>query len=356
MVWEKKVNVDQRSPATVMAPREVWRLTRPVVWLVPVAYATADLVVALAARLDNPDRPLLDILLVRGVAEALLVFVGLTLMGLVLVAVGWRRLWIVPVLLFQFGDVVRSLETVLRGAPWSVLGNDLLTVSGPLYRVGWLGGPLLILLVSAPALLLLRRRNFDIRHEPFGSSELAGVGTALLLVGMVTYLAIVLAPSETQLLPLIFTKLGPLVIFGAAVGTTKGWWPWAPVTVGVLMLGVNGWQSSMFLPLVSAPLIASLWCPIAIWFDTATHHSTGTLIALNVLNVADAVFTRLAVTAGVATELNPLVNGAGMTVKVLVVAAASVLIYRTRPRLLLWPTVALAAVTLWHLIGMVVNA
>jgi len=33
-----------------------------------------------------------------------------------------------------------------------------------------------------------------------------------------------------------------------------------------------------------------------------------------------------------------------------------VLIYRVRPKLVIWPTLAFVGVTLWHLIGMVLNA
>lgn len=80
------------------------------------------------------------------------------------------------------------------------------------------------------------------------------------------------------------------------------------------------------------------------------------LILLNVLNAADATLTQIAVGSGVATELNPLVATFGMPVKIVLVAAASVLIYRLRPRALIWPTLALAAVTVWHLFGLIINA
>lgn len=356
-VMEAPAAIDLGARGGVLSPREVWRLTRPVVWLLPLVYALVGLGWSIASRLGDPAQPLVDVWMLRRVVDDVRLVVGLVLMGVVLVAVGWRRLWVVPLLLFQFGDVARSLETVLiGGAPWSMLGDDLLTVSGPLYRLGWLGGPVLLVVVSIPAFVLLRRRRVGIGHEPFGLGEVAGVGVALVLVGMVTYLAITLAPFNTQLLPLVF-KLAPLVVFGAAVGTARGWWPWAHLTVGVLMLHAHVWGPVEFWPVITAALLAGLWPLFARSVDTSMRHPLAMLIGLNVLNLADAVFTRLAVSAGLATELNPLLNGStGLTVKVLVVAAASVLIYRVRPKLVIWPTLAFVGVTLWHLIGMVLNA
>jgi hypothetical protein len=364
MEWKMQVSIDEQ--ASVLTPREVWRLTRPVVWLVPVLYVAATVTERIGFRLGNPDRPLFDFWLALGTAEQFLPFVGLALMGLVMVAVGRRRLWIVPVLVFQLAEAMRDLSAVLvGGAPWRMLLDDLLTVSGPLGRFGRLGGPLLIALVSAPALLLLYRHRTRSRRKLPTPTDIAGMGTTLLLIGIVTYLAGVFAPSDTQIL-LLLVELGPLVIFGLAVGMTKGWWPWAPAAAGLLMLGGFGWLSiesaprlglsAMFWPRLSAALIASLWLVFARWIDTSTRHPAATLVVLNVLNVADALFTRFAVAAGVATELNPLVDGAGMILKVLLVAAAGFVIYRVRPRLLIWPTLALVAVTLWHLVGMVVNA
>jgi hypothetical protein len=241
-------------------------------------------------------------------------------------------------------------------APWSVLGDEFLSVGGPLSPLGWLGGPVFIALASTPAFLLVRRRSLDARHtSSFGPADTAGAAMTLLLVGMVTYLAVALSPFEMPLVILIPT-LGPLVAFGLLVGTAKGWWPWASIAVGILMLHAHSWSPTLFWPRFTAAFLVSLWPVIARWIDMATARPTSTLVALNGLNVVDAVLTQMAVIGGVATELNPLVVGAGMIAKVLVVAAASLLIYRVKPKLLIWPALAFVGVTLWHLIGMVVNA
>jgi hypothetical protein len=60
--------------------------------------------------------------------------------------------------------------------------------------------------------------------------------------------------------------------------------------------------------------------------------------------------------AGQATELNPFVTTFGMPIKLVLVAAASILIYRLRPKALIWPTLALGAVAVWHVIGLIVNS
>lgn len=68
------------------------------------------------------------------------------------------------------------------------------------------------------------------------------------------------------------------------------------------------------------------------------------LAAVNILNVADATLTDLAVRAGSATELNPVASAIGTPGKLALVGVASFLLYRIRPRALLWPTLALALV------------
>ncbi len=53
-----------------------------------------------------------------------------------------------------------------------------------------------------------------------------------------------------------------------------------------------------------------------------------------------------------AAEANPVVvDIIGLPGKVVLVAVASWLLYRLRPRALWWPTTALAVVFVWHLAG-----
>jgi hypothetical protein len=77
---------------------------------------------------------------------------------------------------------------------------------------------------------------------------------------------------------------------------------------------------------------------------TSGRHALFLLAAVNILNLADAILTDLAIRAGLATELNPVASAIGTPGKVAVVGVASFLLYRIRPRALVWPTLALASV------------
>lgn len=77
----------------------------------------------------------------------------------------------------------------------------------------------------------------------------------------------------------------------------------------------------------------------------------GLLVAVNALNVLDAALTVLWIEMGIAVEGNPLVDAIGFPAKVVVVAVGSYVVYRLRPRWLLVPVVALAAVCAYHLVG-----
>ena len=77
---------------------------------------------------------------------------------------------------------------------------------------------------------------------------------------------------------------------------------------------------------------------------TSGRHALFLLAAVNILNLADALLTDLAIRAGLATELNPVASAIGTPGKVALVGVASFLLYRIRPRALAWPTLVLASV------------
>jgi hypothetical protein len=79
------------------------------------------------------------------------------------------------------------------------------------------------------------------------------------------------------------------------------------------------------------------------------------LAAVNVLNVADAVLTDLSIRWGLATELNPVASALGTWGKLALVAVASYLLYRIRPRALIWPALALAAVDVYIGMGLFIS-
>jgi hypothetical protein len=54
--------------------------------------------------------------------------------------------------------------------------------------------------------------------------------------------------------------------------------------------------------------------------------------------VVDVVASDAAIRAGEAVELNPFVGAAGTGVKLVLVLACSLLLYRVRPHALIWPS------------------
>lgn len=75
------------------------------------------------------------------------------------------------------------------------------------------------------------------------------------------------------------------------------------------------------------------------------------LLAMNVLNVLDAVLTYLVTRAGIAIEANPLVEWLTLPGKVVFVAALSLLLWKLRPRALAVPVVVYTAVACYTIGG-----
>ncbi|MDQ3952206.1 MAG: DUF5658 family protein [Actinomycetota bacterium] len=77
----------------------------------------------------------------------------------------------------------------------------------------------------------------------------------------------------------------------------------------------------------------------------------GLLVALNVLNLLDAGLTFLLVRAGIAVEANPLVEWMTLPGKVFFVAALSLLLWKLRPRALVFPLIGYGAVVCYTIAG-----
>lgn len=75
------------------------------------------------------------------------------------------------------------------------------------------------------------------------------------------------------------------------------------------------------------------------------------LVALNALNLLDAVLTYFLVRTGVAAEGNPVVEWMTLPGKVAFVAALSLLLWKLRPRALVIPLVGYAGVVCYTIAG-----
>lgn len=75
------------------------------------------------------------------------------------------------------------------------------------------------------------------------------------------------------------------------------------------------------------------------------------LLALNALNVLDALFTYLFTRAGIAVEANPLVEVMTLPGKIVFVAVLSLVLWRLRPRALVIPVAGYSAVVAYTIAG-----
>ena len=89
--------------------------------------------------------------------------------------------------------------------------------------------------------------------------------------------------------------------------------------------------------------------------EEAKARPLGTLILLNVLNIADAMLSEAAINAGSAHELNPFVLAVGFPAKVTLVAMFSGLLLWRRPQALVWPALVFVVLGAYHLTGLLAN-
>lgn len=75
------------------------------------------------------------------------------------------------------------------------------------------------------------------------------------------------------------------------------------------------------------------------------------LVALNVLNLLDAVLTYLVTSAGIAVEGNPVVGWMTLPGKVVLVSALSLVLWKLRPRALVIPVAGYSAVVAYTIAG-----
>ena len=243
------------------------------------------------------------------------------------------------------------------------------------YAQLWGGSLLDLVLVSLPALPFLRPEgDRRARWRPRGDHviSLLVVGTAVAIVLRTTTVV-----NNSGPLPSV---LGAACAFALLAGTARPWWPWATVLVSFGLVGtlgsllwvviplpggesnpvsVWGQTSGLFLdglPVVGCALIASLWDRLADAMRWTIARPMSLLVTVNVLNLADAVLTRFAVSTGSAVELNPVVRLIGLPAKLILVGVLSWLLYRRRPATLLFPAAVLLVVLAYHLSGLVIDS
>lgn len=219
---------------------------------------------------------------------SILVWLGLAIPGVILVASGRRASSLVPVSLAAAGALVVSVVALPSGSTQPFGIADTFFASSEVGRFWSVHTALAILvdliLVAVPALALAvivrpprRSRPSALpRHAVWASTLTIGAAIAAIRIAWPN-----LPHEEFFSGPLddIGPSMAVMVLFGAMLGTDRRWWPWALVPAAVLLslgpatslmsipsnLTTFIWFADA-LPLAVVGLVASLWRPLTIRF------------------------------------------------------------------------------------------
>jgi len=299
---------------------------------------------------------------VLAVAKGMAEFAVLAAAGVAIATSGERWLFWAPAVTWTLSPAVWGLPQNLGGsrAPFVLSGLPIL------FRQDWLAAPIglmFLLLPGGVAAIVYGRRNRSVA----GDRRWNLIGLASCLLIFVLWLSTrnsITGSTETGWEENLALLL-PLFTFGVALTITRVWW----LLLVVPVLSTIWWVSSVeLLPIQigvvattvpTAVFVAGLgsgWKVIGAWLNQVALHARPSLVLVNALNVADAIMTHFFVHHGQAVESNPIVRVIGLPLKIVVVLAASLLLYRIRPRALVWPVIFLAAVLVWHISGLWLNA
>jgi hypothetical protein len=256
------------------------------------------------------------------------------------------------------------------GTQWQIeCFSNSVTCSGPWFAHPWFGPLLDLGLVLIPGLVVAVRIR---AHRWPGVADAPAIAAVLATVAFVATAAWTIAVIEAWVDVSAVVAVGAL---GIIIGTARPWWPLLHVLFATLVAGsLASLVSSLFFPypgfsllealhyvawaawpIVAIGLLASGWQPLAWVLRRFQERPLRLVIAVNLLNVVDAVMTTLAVRSGGALEANPLIRFGGLPAKVVLVGVLTWLLYRRRPDSLVWPAAALLWVACYHVSGILVN-
>jgi hypothetical protein len=297
-------------------------------------------------------------------------YLGFALVGIVVAGRGHRSLFILPAAGYVLITVaIGSLhQPQALGNQWELqCFTDV--CEGPWFAHPWLGPLVDFVLVLLPGLTVavrVRRRRWPPIADP------PTVAAILATVAVVAMAGWTIAVIENRL-------DGPALVavtaLGIGIGTARPWWPWLHVLfasvvsgalaglVGSILLPTPGYSAldavpyviEIGFPILVVGLLASGWQPLAWLLRRSEEQPLRLLVAVNLLNVVDAVMTAVAVRSGGALEANPVVRFGGLPAKVIFVGVLTWLLYRRRPSALVWPATALLVVACYHVSGILVN-
>jgi hypothetical protein len=285
---------------------------------------------------------------------------------------GHRILFMLPAASFVLVAVIGTgygHQPQAIGTQWQIqcFSND--TCTGPWFAHPWFGPLVDLSLVLVPGWIVAVRARA--RRWP-GMIDPPAIAASLAAVALVAMAGWTIAVIESSVdLPAV-VAVGAM---GIVIGTARPWWPWLHVLFATLVVGSIVSLMGSFLfpypgfsvlealhyeavatwPIVVIGLIASGRQPLAWVLRRWQERPLRLVIAVNLLNVVDAVMTTLAVRSGGAIEANPLVRFGGLPLKIVLVAVLTWLLNRRRPASLVWPAAALLWVACYHVSGILVN-
>jgi uncharacterized protein DUF5658 len=318
--------------------------------------------------LSSLPRRLLVAITVGGISYPLFALVGMAIASR-----GHQLLFMVPAASFVLVAAVGTgygHQPQAIGTQWQIecISNSL-TCSGPWFAHPWFGPLVDLGLVLIPGLVVAVRVR--VRRWP-GLIDPAAMAASLTTVALVATATWTIAVIQNSF---DFPAVAATGALGIVIGMARPWWPWLHVLFATLVVGSLAWLAGSLLfpypgfsvlealhyeavaawPIVVVGLIASGRQPLAWVLRRLQERPLQLVIAVNVLNVVDAVMTTLAVRSGGAVEANPLVRFGGLPAKVVLVGVLTWLLYRRRPASLVWPAAALMWVACYHVSGILVN-
>ena len=299
------------------------------------------------------------------VAPDLLVYAGLAGGCLILVALGYRVLWALPAILFAIIPMAGAGHAPqFIGTGWYALLDTAYRSSFGISVAASCADLVMVLVPGAVWLGAVPRRA----RQRLGSTDILALAVVIVVIAIIVRTSLVVDNSVPGL-----GMLWSVCVFALLASTSRPWWPWAPLLMACLinglvgnlwfLIGMSGGRTILAiqtalgeqLAIALCALLASCWEPLSRAMRRSEESSMSLLVAVNVLNVADALFTQFAINARQATELNPLVRSVGLPAKIAGVGLLSWLLYRKRPALLLIPAAALLVVLAYHLSGLVID-
>lgn len=293
------------------------------------------------------------------------------LVGMSIAARGHRLLFMLPAAGYVLAAAavgVHQPEAI--GTQWWIecYSTDFMC-GGPWFAHPWFGPLVDLALVLVPGWVVAVRVRA--RRCP-GVTDAPAVAAILAVVGVVALVGWTIAVIENGLDERALVAVAAL---GIGIGTARPWWPWLHVGFATFVSGSLAWLWETIImpdpyfpfsdawpyivagtwPMIAVGLLASGWQPLAWLLRRLQERPLRLVVAVNVLNVADAVMTAVAVRSGGALEANPLVRFVGLALKVIFVAVLTWLLFRRRPTALVWPASALLWVACYHISGILVN-